>query len=71
MLSRSKEAKKLGKRLRLLRNERGLSQEDLSLQSGLGRSYYWRLEKGSINVTLETLVKLCNTLRIDLGDLFS
>lgn len=70
MLTREKAAKRLAKRLRQLRKERGLSQETLSSEASLGRAYYWRLEQGSINVTLETLARLCNVLEIDLGDLF-
>lgn len=70
MLTQVKVAKRLAKRLRQLREERKLSQESLAAESGLGRAYYWCLEQGSINVTLKTLVKLCNTLEIDIVDLF-
>jgi transcriptional regulator with XRE-family HTH domain len=70
MLTRTKVAKKLAKRLRQLRENKGLSQEGFALQANLGRSYYWRLEQGQINVTLETLVRLSNTLHIEIADLF-
>ncbi len=70
VLTRKRVAKKLAVRLRQLREIRGLSQEDLAYQAGLGRSYYWRVEQGQINVTLETLVKLCNALKIDTVELF-
>ena len=70
VLNRKRVAKKLASRLRQLRESNGLSQEDLAYQAGLGRSYYWRVEQGLINVTLETLVKLCNALKIEMGDLF-
>jgi transcriptional regulator with XRE-family HTH domain len=70
MLTRNKVAKKLAKRLRQLRESKGLSQEDFAFQSNLGRSYYWRLEQGQINVTLETLVRLSNALHIEIAALF-
>ena len=70
MLNRDKEAKKLAKRLRQLRESKGLSQEDLAFESQLGRSYYWRVEQGLINLTLETLVRLSNTLDVELAELF-
>jgi len=70
MLTRDKVAKRLAKRLRQLREKKELSQETLAFESGLGRSYYWRLEQGLINVTLETLVRLANTLKVDIADLF-
>ena len=70
MLTRNKVAKKLAKKLRQLREAKGLSQEDLALKSNLGRSYYWRVEQGRINMTLETLVKLSNALGVDIAVLF-
>lgn len=70
VLTRKRVAKKLAARLRQLRESEGLSQEDLAFQAGLGRSYYWRVEQGLINVTLETLVKLSNALKVDLVELF-
>ena len=70
VLTRQQAAKKLGKRLQQLRQARGLSQEDVSHDAGLGRSYYWRLEQGTINPTLETLVRLSNTLGVGIADLF-
>lgn len=70
VLNRKKVAKKLALRLRKLRESKGLSQEDLAFEAGLGRSYYWRVEQGLINVTLETLVKLCNALKVEIADLF-
>ncbi len=70
MLNRDKVAKKLANRLRQLRRVKGLSQEVLAFEAGLGRSYYWRVERGSINLTLETLVRLCNALNVDMAELF-
>jgi transcriptional regulator with XRE-family HTH domain len=70
VLTRNKVAKKLAKRLRQLREAAGLSQEDLAFKSKLGRSYYWRLEQGTINVTLETIVRLCNALNVEIAELF-
>lgn len=71
MLTKEKAAKQLSKRLRQLREAKGMSQEAFAAESGLGRAYYWRLEQGTINVTLNTLVKICNVLRVDLAALFA
>ena len=71
MLTKEKVAKRLAKNLRQLRTSKGVSQEDLSVQAGLGRAYYWRVEQGSINVTLETLVRLSNALHVDVADLLA
>jgi transcriptional regulator with XRE-family HTH domain len=61
--------KHLGIRLRKLRQERGLIQEDLE-KWGFSYRYYGRLERGSVNPTLETMVKLCEIFEIPLIDLF-
>ena len=45
MLTRNKVAKRLAKRLRQLREQKGMSQEVLAAQAALGRSYYWRVEQ--------------------------
>lgn len=70
VLTRKRVAKKLARRLRQLRESKGLSQEELAYEAQLGRSYYWRVEQGLINVTLETLVRLCNVFKVQISDLF-
>lgn len=47
-----------------------LSQEVLAYEAGLERAYYWKLENGRINVTLETLVRLSDALKVDIAELF-
>lgn len=55
---------KFGKRLALLRKERGFSQESLSLESGLARSYVGGVERGQRNISLENICVLADTLKI-------
>jgi transcriptional regulator with XRE-family HTH domain len=70
VLTKERAAKRLAKRLRQLREAKGLSQETLASEAGLGRAYYWRVEQGAINLTLETLVRLANALKLEISDLF-
>lgn len=56
--------------MREIRTERDLSQEVLADAAGFERAYYWKLENGRINVTLETLVRLADALEIDVAELF-
>ena len=70
MLTKNQVAKRLAKRLREIRQSRRMSQETLAAEAGLGRAYYWRVEQGTINVTLATLVRLSNTLKVDISELF-
>jgi len=61
---------KFGIRLRTLRKEKGLSQEELALKSGLNRSYISGIEKGKRNVSLEVMEKLSESLSITIIDFF-
>jgi transcriptional regulator with XRE-family HTH domain len=55
---------KFGKRLAQLRKERGFSQESLSLESGLARSYVGGVERGQRNISLVNICVLAETLKI-------
>lgn len=58
-----------GKRLRELRLERGLSQEELGELAGLDRTYVSSAEAGRRNVSLKTIYKLAGALGVHAGDL--
>ncbi len=62
--------RKLGLRLKELRLGKGLKQEDLE-QWGFSFRYYGKIERGIVNVTLETLVRLCEIFEVSLSDLFA
>ncbi len=49
---------RFGRRLKDLRLERGLSQEDLALRAGLHRTYVSSAERGERNVSLVNLARL-------------
>jgi transcriptional regulator with XRE-family HTH domain len=51
--------------LRRIRISKGLSQEGLSLQSGLYRTYVGLIERGKHVPTIDTLGKLAATLGVD------
>jgi transcriptional regulator with XRE-family HTH domain len=54
----------LARNLRRLRLERGLSQEDFALRSGLHRTYVGGIERCERNVTLESVEKLATALEV-------
>jgi transcriptional regulator with XRE-family HTH domain len=62
--------KRLGNRVRKLRKARKWSQEELAHESGLARSFTGAIERGEKDLRLTTLVKLANTFRVPLGELF-
>lgn len=63
-------AKALGERIRVLRLDKGLSQEQLGERSGLHTNYIGQIERGEKNLTIESLQKISRSLEIPLEQLF-
>jgi len=59
-----------GKRLQNIRKQKGISQLDLELQSGINRTEISRIENGLKNIEFYTIVKLAAALEIELKELF-
>jgi transcriptional regulator with XRE-family HTH domain len=60
-----------GKRLAQLRKERGWSQEQLALESGLARSYLGGVERGQRNIALLNICRLAEALEVLPSELLS
>jgi transcriptional regulator with XRE-family HTH domain len=60
---------KVGKRIRALRNETGLSQEDFAKKCDLDRTYISDVERGERNISIINLNKIAKTLKITLAQL--
>jgi transcriptional regulator with XRE-family HTH domain len=60
-----------GKRVRELRTQAGLSQEQLGDRSGLHRTYVGGIERGERNPSLFIIKKIADALGVSLGELFS
>ncbi|MCP5534933.1 MAG: helix-turn-helix transcriptional regulator [Akkermansiaceae bacterium] len=60
---------KLGQNIRMMREARHLSQEDLALSAELDRTYVGGVERGERNITILSALKLCKALDCDLVDL--
>jgi transcriptional regulator with XRE-family HTH domain len=61
--------KAFGQALREIRNDRGISQERLSLECGLDRTYISLLERGLRSPTFRNIVKLAHTLEVSLPEM--
>ena len=61
---------RFGRRLRGIRKERGLSQEELAFKAGLHRTYVSSAERGMRNVGLVNVERLAQALDIDICEFF-
>lgn len=60
----------LGKRIAHLRKQKGMSQLEFSIESGIAKSYVCELESGKRNPHLLVLEKACLALGVTLSELF-
>lgn len=60
----------VGKRIRELRSEQGLSQEKLALRAELDRTYIAGVEQGKRNLSIKSLEKIIIALNISFEDFF-
>ena len=62
---------KVGARLKELRNQKKITQEQLYRISGIDRTYISDVENGRRNVSIETLETILNGLEVSLATFFS
>ena len=62
--------KKFGMRVRELRKQLGLSQEELGFKSNIHRTYIGAVERGEQNVSLDNIGRIAKHLRVTLSELF-
>ncbi len=60
----------VGRRVRVLRKAKGLSQEALAHEAGMAMRYLAGIERGEENPSLAFLVRLAEALGIEPGSLF-
>lgn len=61
---------RFGQKVRAVRKEKNLSQEDLAGRSDLDRTYIGGVERGERNISLINIEKLAKALGVDAKDLF-
>ncbi len=62
--------KKLGKRIKELRVQTGLSQEKFALKIDMDRTYFASVESGKRNISIINIKKISDGLGISLSKLF-
>ena len=69
MISNSEILKKLGDRVRELRKEKAISQEELAHRADLHRTYIGMIERAEKNITLLNIERIANALDITVSNL--
>ncbi len=60
-----------GRAVRATRVERGEAQEVFAARAGIDRSYYGAIERGEVNCSLDSVVRLAAALGVSVAMLFA
>lgn len=64
------EFKKIGKRIKIIRIERGVTQTALAKELGISQTNMSNIECGRVSVTVQNLLKLHEILHCQMSDFF-
>lgn len=62
-------SEKISKKLKLERNKKDLSQQELAMRAGVDKNTIWKIETGQVSPTIITLEKIAKALEIDFATL--
>jgi len=62
--------KQLGKQIKMLRQQTGLSQEKFALKIDMDRTYFSSVEAGKRNISIYNIKKISDGLGVSLSELF-
>ena len=65
------EAQKLGRNLKRIRKEKGISQGDIAREFGMDKAFISNIENGKTNPTLATIVRLAKAVGVSVEDLMA
>ncbi len=61
----------LGQCIRDLRKTAGITQEELGEKAELSYKFIGEIERGQVNVSLDSIIRIAEALGVKIGDLFS
>jgi transcriptional regulator with XRE-family HTH domain len=61
--------KAVGRRIKVVRGKRGLTQDQLAELAGLNRVHLYRIETGQLSMTLRTLKLIADALNVKMRSL--
>ena len=68
-MSTDERRKRMGARIKTLREQQGLSQRKLALMIGSNQTHIWQIENGTVNVGFDLLCRLADALEVNVRDL--
>ena len=68
-MSTDERRKRMGARIKTLREQQGLSQRKLALMIGSNQTHIWQIENGTVGVGLDILCRLADALEVNVRDL--
>jgi len=61
----------LGENIKALRKRDKLTKEQLAEKSNIDYKFFQKIETGKRNITVNTLIRICNSLNVTLKDFFN
>ena len=62
---------RFGKAVRKIRLDRGYSQESFAANAKINCSYMGQIERGEVNISLDSIEKIAHALKITVGELMT
>lgn len=62
---------RFGLNLKRLREQQGLSQEELYYRANLSKNQVGNIERGEVNTTISTVFAIAQALQVDIKELFN
>ncbi len=63
--------RKIATRIKELRKSSALTQEQLAEKANIDYKFFQKIETGKRNITVNTLIRICNSLNVTLKDFFN
>lgn len=62
--------RELGEKIKNAREKAQLTQEEVSMKTGMSSNYFAKIERGEINTTIYKLYKIIKALKVEASDIF-
>ena len=61
----------VGNNIRSIREEQGMTQEELANNADIDRSYIGRIENGRVNASIKTMCKIANVMKVRISEIIN